>query len=100
MRSTGLFPERAFKHEWTEGLGGWFEDSYYSNIGIFIRSLLFSFFYLARLRLTTQSFGLANQVLYCLSHSSTPLALVIFWRLGLMNYLPRLAWNGDPPTST
>jgi hypothetical protein len=43
---------------------------------------------------------LANQALYLMSHISSPFLLWLFWRWGaLMNYLPELALNHDPPIS-
>jgi hypothetical protein len=41
---------------------------------------------------------LAKQPLYCLSHTSSPLSLVVLeMGGGLMNYLPGLALNCDLP---
>jgi hypothetical protein len=41
---------------------------------------------------------LANQALYCLSHTANPFfALVTLEMADLTNYLSRLVWNLDPP---
>jgi hypothetical protein len=45
----------------------------------------------------TQDFTLAEQVLLCLSYTSSPFLVWLFWWWGLMNYFPRLAWNCDSP---
>jgi hypothetical protein len=41
--------------------------------------------------------GVWIQVLYHLSHITSPILCWVFLRLGLTNYLPRLALNQDPP---
>jgi hypothetical protein len=48
------------------------------------------------LRFWTQGFMLAGQALYHLSHSISPFCVGCF-KIGSLNYSPRLALNYDPP---
>jgi hypothetical protein len=49
------------------------------------------------LEIVGQGFTLAKQVLYRLSHTSSPFCSGYFGDGGLMNYLPRLASTYHPP---
>jgi hypothetical protein len=55
------------------------------------------FFFFDGTRVWTQGFVLAKQMLYCLSHSSSPFFSGYFGDKGLEDYLPRLVLNLDPP---
>jgi hypothetical protein len=52
---------------------------------------------LSHIFLVGQGFALAKQALNCLSHTSSPFLLWLFWRWGLVNYLSGLAFNCCPP---
>jgi hypothetical protein len=54
------------------------------------------FFFFCRTGVWTHSFTFAKQVLYCLSHTSSPFYSVYFGDGGLTNYLPELALILDP----
>jgi hypothetical protein len=56
-----------------------------------------NFFLFCSIGVWTQGFVLAKQMLYHLSHTSSPFCSGYFGDGSLMNYLPGLASNCDPP---
>jgi hypothetical protein len=88
----------SWKKKCSQGLSqDWQSNSFLKICGDCLRDLYDKLSLLFFCWVWSQSFMLAKQVLYHLSHTSSSFLLWLFWIWALKNYLSRLALDCEPP---